>query len=191
MLLPIPLLIACLVGVISVFVLLAAVGLLYRALRSYQTWQHRPAIRQRQTIQARQAGAVAVQDVTTNTSDRDPSHDALRHRSVWVPLVTGLTLLVFTFAGRDLIGLGFRHGSDEPGQLNPATARDIAGPGGSRIHVQTFGRPDAPTLVFTHGWGTSNTEWYYAKRQLADRFHLIFWDIGGLGASRATGNRDF
>ncbi|HEX4164798.1 MAG TPA: alpha/beta fold hydrolase [Bryobacteraceae bacterium] len=54
-----------------------------------------------------------------------------------------------------------------------------------------FGRDDAPTLVFTHGWSTSSTEWYYAKRQLAGQFRLILWDLPGLGASGRPADGDY
>ena len=55
---------------------------------------------------------------------------------------------------------------------------------GSEIHVELYGDPAAPPVVLTHGWGMNSTAWYYAKRQLADRFRLIVWDLPGLGESR-------
>jgi pimeloyl-ACP methyl ester carboxylesterase len=39
--------------------------------------------------------------------------------------------------------------------------------------------------------GANSTEWYYAKKHLADRFRLIVWDLPGLGLSRKSDNNDY
>jgi len=42
-----------------------------------------------------------------------------------------------------------------------------------------------------HMVSPNSTVWYYAKRQLTDRFRLIVWDLPGLGKSRKPKNNDY
>jgi pimeloyl-ACP methyl ester carboxylesterase len=42
-----------------------------------------------------------------------------------------------------------------------------------------------------HGNGTNSTEWYYAKRHLADRFRLVLCDLPGVGKSRGPTSHDY
>jgi pimeloyl-ACP methyl ester carboxylesterase len=64
-------------------------------------------------------------------------------------------------------------------------------PDGTVLSVATYGPPDAPALVLSHGAGTTATSWYYAQKQLADRFRLIAWDLPGLGDSSRAGGGDY
>jgi pimeloyl-ACP methyl ester carboxylesterase len=57
--------------------------------------------------------------------------------------------------------------------------------------VESYGPADGPPLVFTHGWGADSTEWYYARKQLADTFHVIVWDLPGLGRSLQPSDQDY
>ncbi|WP_245927787.1 alpha/beta fold hydrolase [Aphanothece hegewaldii] len=43
----------------------------------------------------------------------------------------------------------------------------------------------------THGWGPDSTVWYYAKKQLSDRFRVVVWDLPGLGKSKKPRNKDY
>ena len=67
----------------------------------------------------------------------------------------------------------------------------IKRPDGSVLRVECYGPPDAPPIVFTHGWGCNSTEWFYPKRHLAGRFRLIVWDEPGLGLSKKPDNNDY
>jgi pimeloyl-ACP methyl ester carboxylesterase len=49
--------------------------------------------------------------------------------------------------------------------------------------VEFYGPEDGQPIILTHGWGPNSTVWYYAKRQLTDRFRVIVWDLPGLGKS--------
>ena len=49
--------------------------------------------------------------------------------------------------------------------------------------MEEHGAPDAPPLVLVHGWAMDSTIWFYLKRDLAKRFHVICWDLPGLGRS--------
>ena len=107
-------------------------------------------------------------------------------------LVGGIAMTLFTFLGRPLVLLLFsRPGRDEPTPLRSDTAEAITRPDGTRLHLETCGPADASPLLFTHGWGTNSTVWYYAKQQLADRFRLVFWDLPGLGKSQGPSDHNY
>ena len=186
--LPIPLLINLLIGLLSLFLLAGSFFLLYRAWRRYQALRQRDLHHHRPRVPSPPPNA-AGQD--HYPADPARSREALANPSVLVPLVLGLTLLLFTFAGHSLIRLAFPAGADEPKEMHSETVQYLTRPDGTKLRTEVWGRPDAPTLVFTHGWGTSNTEWYYAKRQLSDQFQLIFWDLPGLGQSTQPEDRNF
>jgi pimeloyl-ACP methyl ester carboxylesterase len=114
-----------------------------------------------------------------------------RAGAVMVPLIAGLALVLFSFTGRQFVQYVFPVGQDEPMPVRNGTVTTVAGSAGSNIHVETYGPNDGPTLVFTHGWGMNSTEWYYAKRDLSDRFRIIVWDLPGLGDSSKPSNGDF
>lgn len=107
-------------------------------------------------------------------------------------LVSSIVMLVLSVAGRPLVLYLFRKaGEDEPESARDGDVQEIERPDGTRLHVETYGPDDAQPIVFTHGWGPHSTEWYYAKRMLADRFRLILWDLPGLGKSGKPSNNDF
>ena len=66
----------------------------------------------------------------------------------------------------------------------PGSARMITSPTGSQLHVATYGDPSAPPMVLTHGWGLDSTIWGYAVEDLASKFHVITWDLPGMGRSK-------
>ncbi len=182
MLLPIPLLLSLFFGVLSLALLAGSVALLYRAWRRYLSIRRKP---QQPRVTVGPGVAVAA-DERPYGVERSP----LAQSAVWVPLLAGCALLLFTFAGKNIVSLAFRSG-DEPKELHSADIQSITRPDGTKLHVEIFGPPDAPVLVLTHGWSTSSTEWYYAKRQLAGQFRLIIWDLAGLGQSSQPDNRDY
>jgi pimeloyl-ACP methyl ester carboxylesterase len=72
-----------------------------------------------------------------------------------------------------------------------ATESRLGRPDGCELRVESYGRPDAPPIILTHGWGANSTEWDYLKKELADDFRLIVWDLPGLGRSTRPTNRDY
>jgi pimeloyl-ACP methyl ester carboxylesterase len=128
-----------------------------------------------------------AQPVASTTVEGDFSH----HPAPWKWLLPGLLLLLVVFFGRHIVQLGFVHGQDEPQRTRSGIVRTLTRPDGTSIHAEVYGPTNAPTLVLTHGWGVSSTEWYYAKRQLSNRFRLIVWDLPGLGLSAQPNDRDF
>lgn len=108
-------------------------------------------------------------------------------------LFLGVGLLLWSFLGFVPILLLHRPGRDEPKALRSNRVQRLTRPDGSEIHVEFYGRDDddTPTLILTHGWGPDSTVWYYAKKELTERFRLIVWDLPGLGHSNKPKNRDY
>ena len=183
MILPIPLLVGFLVGLTSLTLLAFGVYLLYRAARRCIRYD----LVRRSDLDIhpeRGADVVPVRHVVT-------LNEALHSSAILTPLVTGLALMLLTFGGRHLVKMAFPAGNDEPQALRTGSPSEVSGSDGTKIHVELYGLADGPILVFTHGWGTNSTEWYYAKRQLADRFRLVLWDLPGLGESNQPEDRNF
>jgi pimeloyl-ACP methyl ester carboxylesterase len=83
-----------------------------------------------------------------------------------------------------------RPGPDDPRDLRTGEVTQLARPDGSELRVETYGPPDGPPVVLTHGWGLDGCEWYYAKKELAG-CRLIVWDLPGLGLSTEPANHDY
>ena len=81
--------------------------------------------------------------------------------------------------------------SEDPRPERTGTPHEIDRPDGSKIHVETYGPPDAPPIVYVHGWAGDSTAFFYPKMDLTDRFRLILWDEPGLGLSKKPDNNDF
>lgn len=106
-------------------------------------------------------------------------------------LYFGVALLLWSFLGFLPILLLRRPGQDEPKPFRSNRSQRIPRPDGSEIHVEFYGSDHAPTIILTHGWGPDSMVWYYAKKQLADQFRVIVWDLPGLGKSKKPKNRDY
>jgi proline iminopeptidase len=83
----------------------------------------------------------------------------------------------------------------DPGNLVPRTvAEDASLPAiemnGSRFHLETFGSPANPVVVFLHGGPGGDYRSLlrlagrYDGRSLADDYFLVFWDQRGAGLSK-------
>lgn len=62
----------------------------------------------------------------------------------------------------------------------------IAGGGGLMLHVREWGAPEAPSILFIHGWSQHHLCW--SKQfdgPLADDFRIVAMDIRGHGQSEA------
>lgn len=107
-------------------------------------------------------------------------------------LVAGLAMVLWTFGGRFLsLPLLRRPGVEEPRLMRSKTVKRLTRPDGSILQVEFYGPEDGQPIIFSHGWGPNSTVWYYAKRQLSDRFRVIVWDLPGLGKSTRPKNNDY
>ena len=103
------------------------------------------------------------------------------------------TLLTLTGVGggRAFWWLVLPKGKDDPKHERGGEVRRVRRPDGTELHVEIFGRKTGPTVVLTHGWGASATEWYYLRRQFGDRYRLVAWDLPSLGKSTSSDDRNF
>lgn len=107
-------------------------------------------------------------------------------------LVSGLVMVLWSFGGRFLsLPLLRRRGSDEPKFMRTGSVQRLQRPDGSVLQVEFYGPEDGQPIILSHGWGPNSTVWYYAKRQLSDRFRVIVWDLPGLGKSSRPKNKDY
>ena len=181
MLTPVALLFGLFVALLALMLPLLGVALIYKAV-------HPPARR--------------IQMIRVDGVDRPPTREVpaltrvlrwnerFREPAVWLPLTLGALLLLLPFSGRQIVQYRFRADSDEPvavhGEVHTLKRSD-----GTSIHAEVFGVLGAPTLVLTHGWSTDGAEWFYAKRQLAEHFRLIVWDLPGLGETEPWADENF
>ncbi|MFJ7997097.1 SDR family oxidoreductase [Streptomyces sp. NPDC096310] len=57
--------------------------------------------------------------------------------------------------------------------------------GGVDLCVAELGDPARPTVLFVHGYPDSKEVWSEVARRLADRFHVVLYDVRGHGRSTA------
>ncbi|MEC4015800.1 SDR family oxidoreductase [Streptomyces sp. H27-D2] len=72
----------------------------------------------------------------------------------------------------------------QPRGLQGARERRIAS-GGVELCVAELGDASRPTLVLVHGYPDSKEVWTEVAVQLADRFHVVLYDVRGCGLSTA------
>lgn len=107
-------------------------------------------------------------------------------------LIAGLAMVLGSFGGHFIsLPLLRRKGADEPKRIRSSTVQRLSRPDGSVLQVEFYGPEDGQPIILSHGWGPNSTVWYYAKRQLSDRFRVIVWDLPGLGKSSKPNNKDY
>lgn len=109
-------------------------------------------------------------------------------------LAGALALGTIAFFGRPLVHLFYilrgRNGASSD-NIPPTRERTITSADESQLHVCEYGSPDQPTMILTHGWGLSEKEWLHAKRELSLHYRLITWDEPGLGRSKPPVSKDY
>ncbi len=89
----------------------------------------------------------------------------------------------------------------EPGNLVPHTVDEnpdlpTLSLNGSQFHIETFGTPGKPVIVFLHGGPGGDyrsllrLQDMYNGHSLADNYFLVFWDQRGAGLSRRHAKSD-
>lgn len=173
---PAQLLIVPALGLIALAVLAGAMYLLYGLNRRRIVTVRTP----RSATAISDAGAVAVAVAPGVAIDADRRRKA-------ITLAVALAMLLWVFAGRHLVG-AFHPAATEAMGRPAATPATVRGASGAELALSHYGQPDAPTLLFTHGWGADRRDWEDAIGMLAPRFHVVAWDLPGLGASTSGGN---
>ncbi|MET9219091.1 SDR family oxidoreductase [Streptomyces sp. NPDC003300] len=94
-------------------------------------------------------------------------------------------------------GAGPGEGGESPGEaVRDGEARDgaadaaarerfVTGGGGVRLCVAEYGDAALPTVVLVHGYPDSKEVWSEVAGLLADRFHVVLYDVRGHGRSSA------
>jgi pimeloyl-ACP methyl ester carboxylesterase len=63
---------------------------------------------------------------------------------------------------------------------------------GTRLHAESFGEDDAPTLVLSHGWTENLSYWTYQIRALTERgLRVVAYDLRGHGESDPAASDDY
>lgn len=65
---------------------------------------------------------------------------------------------------------------------------EITAADGATLHVRAYGDPDAPPLVFSHGWTCNAAYWTPQINAFADNYRVVVYDQRGHGSSD-TGSR--
>lgn len=127
---------------------------------------------------------VGIWLVYTGYRGEEAASPYLYEREAW-RIWAGWGLVLFGLLGRPLsLFLLARPGKRPSGPPHDTGGADILSPTGAMLHVETYGDPAAPSLIFTHGWGLDTRMWRQARADLEGRFHLVMWDLPGLGRSR-------
>lgn len=64
----------------------------------------------------------------------------------------------------------------------------MVGAGGVRLSVREWGDPGWPTVVLVHGFPDNSSVWDGVVPLLAERFHVVTYDVRGCGESDAPGD---
>ncbi len=63
---------------------------------------------------------------------------------------------------------------------------------GTRLHAESFGDPNGPTIVLAHGWTEMLTYWVYVIHELSARgYHVVAYDLRGHGHSEPASDGDY
>ncbi|MFJ4775135.1 SDR family oxidoreductase [Streptomyces sp. NPDC088762] len=77
-------------------------------------------------------------------------------------------------------------GMDGAGAVVPAGARERwVSTGGVELCVVELGEADRPTVLLVHGYPDSKEVWSEVAERLAERFHVVLYDVRGHGRSTA------
>ena len=162
---PAQILLLLLLGLATLVVLGAAVYLFYLANRPY------PA----RVVRTRR-----------DANDPAPTEQVVLHprspRQKVLLMGLALAMLLWVFAGRHLVQ-AFYPAAHGPLNLPAATLGKVRGASGADLTVAHYGPAGAPTLLLTHGWGADRHDWDYVIGAFKDRFHVVVWDLPGLGES--------
>jgi pimeloyl-ACP methyl ester carboxylesterase len=111
-----------------------------------------------------------------------PGEPAHMERELW-RLIAGSLLIAWSFVGRSLMLWMLSRPDVDPIRPERVNGQMIDGADGARLYVEVHGAQDAPAIILTHGWSLDSTIWFYTRREMAERYRVITWDLPGLGQS--------
>ena len=164
-----------LLNLLGLFVLAAVCGAIYLLYRAY---------RRRVTI----VPTAVRDDTSARATELLVPRERENSRKKYL-LATAVALLGLAFGGKYVVALVYGGGRDAQAPM-PTGATKIRGASGAELAVTRYGREDKPTLVMTHGWGADSSALLYLVRGLAENYHVVVWDLPGLGHSSAPAKGD-
>lgn len=69
--------------------------------------------------------------------------------------------------------------------------REVRGPDGLRLAVETYGPADGLQVVFVHGWWLSRRVWHEQVAALGERYRLVTYDHPGHGRSSPPASGEY
>ncbi len=69
--------------------------------------------------------------------------------------------------------------------------REVRSFDGTALHAEVTGPSDAPSLVLVHGYALNLHGWHYQRRDLADEFRVVAYDLRGHGSSERAAGGDY
>jgi pimeloyl-ACP methyl ester carboxylesterase len=121
---------------------------------------------------------------------RDTIEDEYARRCLY----GAIALLAVAFLGKSILPrlLGkSRSGEVAPHSFESNQSEKLKRPDGTILHLQYFGKEEAPPIIFVHGWGVNAREWFYQKAYFEKDYRVILYDLAGLGKSTRPDNKDF
>jgi pimeloyl-ACP methyl ester carboxylesterase len=106
-----------------------------------------------------------------------------RGRRQALRILVPLALILWVLAGKFLLSPFFPSAPERGGLPPPLSTNIVQGASGARLAVRHYGSPTGPVLVLTHGWGADLRDWAWVIPNLPQQFHIVTWDLPGLGAS--------
>lgn len=109
-------------------------------------------------------------------------------------LYGAIALLTVLLLGKSLLPrlLGkSRSGEVAPHSFQSDQSDKLKRPDGTILHLQYFGKEEAPPIIFVHGWTVTASEWFYQKAYFEKDYRVILYDLAGLGKSTRPDNKDF
>jgi pimeloyl-ACP methyl ester carboxylesterase len=99
-------------------------------------------------------------------------------------------LAVLALFGRHVVQ-AFYPRAEVAERIAPATTQRLNSSSGAQLAVAHYGSSDGPVVVLTHGWGADRRDWAYLLAALPKRYHVVLWDLPGLGESSPTRGMEY
>ncbi|HET9644657.1 MAG TPA: alpha/beta hydrolase [Burkholderiaceae bacterium] len=99
-------------------------------------------------------------------------------------------LALLAFFGRHVVH-AFYARTEVAARITPATTQRLSSSSGAQLAVAHYGTKDGPVVVLTHGWGADRRDWAYLLAALPKSYHVVLWDLPGLGESSPTSGMEY